>query len=65
MPYIGDDYKDIQAALRAGAVPILVGTGKGQKCREKYTEELKDIAFFPDLLNAVQYLLDSGFYQDN
>ncbi|MBP3194447.1 MAG: HAD-IIIA family hydrolase [Cardiobacteriaceae bacterium] len=65
VPYIGDDYKDIQVAKRAGAIPMLVGTGKGYKTKEKYAKELENIAFFPDLLTAVEYLLASGFYKDN
>jgi D-glycero-D-manno-heptose 1,7-bisphosphate phosphatase len=33
VPFIGDGLRDLQAALAAGAQPVLVLTGKGEKTR--------------------------------
>jgi D-glycero-D-manno-heptose 1,7-bisphosphate phosphatase len=34
VPVVGDALRDLQAALAAGAQPVLVLTGKGRKTRE-------------------------------
>lgn len=34
VPYVGDSLKDMQAAVAAGARPVLVLTGKGKKTRD-------------------------------
>jgi D-glycero-D-manno-heptose 1,7-bisphosphate phosphatase len=51
VPYVGDSLKDLQAAVTAGARPILVLTGKGRKTREEGglpegTEVFADLAAF-------------------
>ena len=59
VPAIGDSLRDLQAAARAGASPILVLTGKGEKTQEEgdlpYATEV-----FPDLSAAVDHLLGNG-----
>ena len=51
VPFVGDSLKDMQAAVAAGARPILVLTGKGLKTREapelpETTEVYADLAAF-------------------
>ncbi|TRW92891.1 D-glycero-beta-D-manno-heptose 1,7-bisphosphate 7-phosphatase [Candidatus Methylobacter oryzae] len=54
MTAIGDSLRDLQAAKAAGANPILVKTGKGQKT---LTENPNlDIPVFETLYDAAQYL---------
>jgi len=56
---IGDSYRDIVAARTAGAQPILVRTGKGEKTLREHRAEILDIPIFEDLATAVDTLLDS------
>lgn len=56
VPVIGDSLKDIQAAERVGARPILVRTG----CGEKTWQSLEDkgrVEVFTDLAAAASHLL--------
>ena len=55
---IGDSLRDLEAAVTAGAKPILVLTGKGQAtlAQEKIPE---GTLVFPDLAAAVSHLLRS------
>lgn len=51
VPFVGDSLKDLQAAVAAGARPILVLTGKGGKTRDagglpEGTEVFTDLAAF-------------------
>ncbi|MEO8202892.1 MAG: D-glycero-beta-D-manno-heptose 1,7-bisphosphate 7-phosphatase [Betaproteobacteria bacterium] len=51
MPFVGDSLKDLQAAVSAGARPVLVLTGKGKKTRDagglpEGTEVFADLAAF-------------------
>jgi D-glycero-D-manno-heptose 1,7-bisphosphate phosphatase len=51
VPFVGDSLKDLQAAVAAGARPVLVLTGKGRKTREagvlpEGTEIFADLAVF-------------------
>ena len=51
VPFVGDSLKDLQAAVAAGARPVLVLTGKGRKTREagglpEGTEIFADLAAF-------------------
>ncbi len=47
---VGDDSRDIHAALTAGCIPVLVLTGKGQLTRRAFP----DVAVFADLLFFVK-----------
>lgn len=56
--FIGDSYKDIQAALAFGCKPILVRTGKGADTESRISQEnLADIPVYDDLSSAVQQKL--------
>jgi len=56
IPFVGDDTIDVLAANAAGAVPILVKTGKGlQTMASKDIADIKDLLVFDDLLNFVNY----------
>ena len=56
--FIGDTYRDVQAARAAGAIPVLVKTGKGMRTLEKHSQqELSDVLIFDDLLTATNNLL--------
>ena len=57
VPFVGDTISDIQAATQAGATPVLVRTGKGEK-----TVQLRDslpaaLQIFDDLAGFVDYQL--------
>ncbi|VVC74828.1 D-glycero-beta-D-manno-heptose-1,7-bisphosphate 7-phosphatase [Aquicella siphonis] len=54
--FIGDSYVDVKAARTAGAIPLLVRTGKGERTLEQYPE-LAAIPHFSDLARAVEYVL--------
>ena len=56
---IGDSIRDLQAASTAGALPILVKTGKGEKMVDGLAEfGLSDTPIFADLSAAVDHLLE-------
>jgi D-glycero-D-manno-heptose 1,7-bisphosphate phosphatase len=50
VPFIGDSLRDIEAATKANAKPVLVLTGNGQKTLENYKDKLKDVPVFDDLM---------------
>lgn len=57
VPAIGDSLKDLQAAVAAGAIPILVLTGKGQATRTEkempaHTQIFENLAMAVDTLVA-------------
>lgn len=52
--FIGDSYRDIQAAQAVGAMPILVKTGKGQKTLTQHPD--LTIEIFDTLYDAARYL---------
>jgi D-glycero-D-manno-heptose 1,7-bisphosphate phosphatase len=56
VPAIGDSLRDLQAAVRVGAQPYLVRTGKGEKTLAAGGLP-KDTPVFADLSDAVDYLL--------
>jgi D-glycero-D-manno-heptose 1,7-bisphosphate phosphatase len=58
VPAIGDSLRDIQAAQSAGAKPILVKTGKGQKTLLE-PKLPQNIAVYANLEAAVDALLES------
>jgi len=56
-PLIGDSVRDLQAAAAAGAQPILVRTGKGEKSLT--SDDLPEhLLVFADLAEAAEYLID-------
>ena len=58
VPFIGDSLSDIEAAKLAGAFPMLVRTGKGERTIAKLPTD-SDIPIFDDLQHAVTALLKS------
>ncbi|MDD4916143.1 MAG: D-glycero-beta-D-manno-heptose 1,7-bisphosphate 7-phosphatase [Methylococcales bacterium] len=58
VPAIGDSLRDLQAAQKAGAKPILVLTGKGQNTRRD--AEAAGFPIFLDLAAAVQAILGAS-----
>jgi len=56
VPVVGDSLRDIQAAMAAAAIPILVKTGKGEKTLES-NKGLEHIPAYDDLSAYVDELL--------
>ena len=56
VPAIGDSLRDLQAAQSAGATPILVRTGKGERTLEQGIPD--GVAVYDDLATAVTALLE-------
>lgn len=56
VPVIGDSLRDLQAATRAGARPILVRTGNGKKTEASLGNELASVEVFDDLAAAANQL---------
>lgn len=54
--FIGDSYKDIQAAQKAGCVGILVKTGKGQRTLDAHPDLANSVQIFDNLLSYVESL---------
>ena len=54
--FVGDTYKDIQAARTAGCVPVLVKTGKGLRTLDAHPELLNEVMVFDCLLDYVESL---------
>lgn len=50
IPFVGDSWRDIEAAIAGGALPILVKTGKGEATAQKYAKQLENIAQYDNLL---------------
>ena len=59
VPVIGDSMRDILAAQKVGASPILVRTGKGKATYKKHSDELKGVPIVSDLSSAVERLVYS------
>lgn len=57
VPAIGDSWRDIQAARRVGARPILVRTGKGESTLRAHSQHLPDVPVYDNLARAVDALL--------
>lgn len=59
---IGDDLRDLQAAMTAGCRAMLVRTGKGQKVSEVLQDDpdLADLPVAADLAVAVELILKQG-----
>jgi D-glycero-D-manno-heptose 1,7-bisphosphate phosphatase len=49
VPFVGDSYRDILAATKANATPVLVLTGNGQKTLDKYADKIKEVPVFANL----------------
>lgn len=56
-PVIGDSLRDLEAAKRAGARPILVRTGNGRKAERALDDALAGTEVFDDLAAAATSLL--------
>ena len=56
VPAVGDSLRDLQAAEAAGATPILVRTGKGERTLAQ-PETVTGIAVFDDLAAVADHLL--------
>lgn len=55
---IGDSLRDVQAAREAGAMPILVKTGKGEHSLQVASnDELKDVPVYENLAEVADALL--------
>lgn len=59
-PMIGDSRRDIEAALRVGARPILVRTGNGETTAAQLGPALVDVPVYDDLSAAVDALLEQA-----
>ena len=57
VPIIGDSLRDLEAAERVGARPILVRTGKGERTLSKLAASSNDIEVYDDLSAAVAALI--------
>lgn len=64
IPAVGDSIRDLQAANAAGAKPILVRTGNGQKSTNAIAkgkhEELKNVESYKNLADYVDHLLKNN-----
>ncbi|MFT5115782.1 MAG: D-glycero-D-manno-heptose 1,7-bisphosphate phosphatase [Parasphingorhabdus sp.] len=65
VPAVGDSLRDLQAALAAGALPVLVKTGKGKKTSKQYSQDenlaaMEQLPIYKDLAAFVDDLLDGG-----
>jgi len=58
VPVVGDSLRDIQAAVSAGARPILVRTGNGKKAESALYDELAATEVFDDLAAAAAALVE-------
>ncbi len=59
VPVIGDSLRDLQSAQAVGALPILVRTGKGERCLRQLAGDTKlaDVPVYSNLSAAVDALL--------
>lgn len=55
VPFVGDSTRDIEAAISAGCLPILVKTGNGAKTAEKLTSSDR---VYEDLLDFSTHWID-------
>ncbi len=58
VPVIGDSLRDLQAAAKTGAGPILVRSGNGRKTEARLAGDLSDTEVFDDLAAAAAALLE-------
>lgn len=57
VPCVGDSYRDVLAAKRVGAMPILVRTGKGERTLKERKADLDSIPVYADLSAVADTLL--------
>lgn len=57
VPVIGDSRRDLEAAISAGARPILVRTGNGEKTARALDGALRKVEVFADLATAADALI--------
>ncbi len=57
--FVGDSLRDVQAALNARCVPILVRTGNGRAVENAGVESLTDVSVYDDLATCATALLES------
>ncbi len=57
VPVIGDSLRDLEAAKRAGARPILVRTGNGRKTEAALADDPMPVEIFDDLAQAASSLI--------
>lgn len=60
VPFIGDSLTDLNAALAAGAQPMLVRTGNGVATEAKLVGDLLNTPVYDDLAAAVKQMLDAA-----
>ena len=60
VPVVGDSLRDLQAALKVGARPLLVRTGKGERTLASGAPERAGIPVYDDLAACVDALLAAG-----
>lgn len=56
VPFVGDSGSDLDAARAAGARPVLVLTGNGERTKKKQTAD--DYEVFPDLLSFARTYIE-------
>lgn len=56
--FIGDSLRDIQAAQKVGALPVLVLTGKGEQTLAENKLALRHIPVYKDLAEVVGAIID-------
>lgn len=56
--FIGDSLRDIEAAQNAGAIPVLVKTGNGEKTLQENPPLLTSILIFENLYDAAKSILN-------
>ena len=59
-PVIGDGREDLEAGVAAGAIPVLVRTGKGDQTLSNLSGIGKEVSIYENLSQAVDALLTSG-----
>lgn len=57
IPFVGDSLSDIQAATQAGATPLLVRTGNGERTLQNREALPESVQVFDDLSDCVSQLL--------
>ena len=60
VPVVGDSLRDLLAAARAGATPVLVRTGNGMETSRRLPAELRGIRTYDDLAAFAAATLDNN-----
>lgn len=63
VPFVGDSYRDLEAARNFNCCPVLVRTGNGEKTLEKARSWLPKNAIFKDLLEFAEYFANCHITQ--